>query len=81
MAMRTGGFVVELDDLRQYAIAFGTMDRVLAGEVPHYRMQFELTGDPGVFVPGGNVKVLMHVDLPAPVPNRGIYAAFDVAIP
>jgi hypothetical protein len=81
MAVRTGGLVVELDDLRQYAIAFGSMDRILAGEVPHYRVQFELTGAPGVFVPGGNVKVLMHVDVPARVTNNGIYADIDVAIP
>lgn len=81
MAVRTGGFVMELDDLRQHAIAFGIMDRVLAGEVPYYRMQFELAGAPDVFVPGGNVKVLLHVDLPAPVPNRGIYADIDVAVP
>jgi hypothetical protein len=81
IAVRTGGFVVELDDLRQYAIAFGTMDRVLGGEVPYYRMQFELMGAPGVFVQGGNVKVPLHIDLPAPVPNGGIYADLDVAIP
>jgi hypothetical protein len=49
--------------------------------VPHYRVQFELTGAPGVFVPGGNVKVLMHVDVPARVTNNGIYADIDVAIP
>ena len=80
MAVRTGGFVVELDDPRQYAIALGMMDRLLAGEVPHYRMQFELTGDPGVFVPGGNVRCLRRGSARA-MPNKGIYADLDVAIP
>jgi len=81
IAVRTGGFVAELDDVRQHSIVMGALDRTLGGEMPYYRMQFELGGVPGVFVRGGNVKIHMHIDLPASVPNGGVWTHFDVAIP
>lgn len=81
MAVRTGGFVAQMDDIRQFGMAFGAMDQILAGTVPFYRMQFQLTGVAGMFVPGGNVKVYMHIDVPTSVVSRGVHAQFDVAIP
>lgn len=81
IAVRTGGFVAPIDDMRQFATVFGAMDRVLGAALPSYRMQFRLSGAPGIFVRGGNVKTRMHIDVPAPVVNRGAQVEFDIAIP
>lgn len=81
MAVRTGGFVARIDDIRQYGTVFGAMDQALSGALPSYRMQFRLTGGPGIFVSGGNVKARMLIDVPASVVNRGVHAEFDIAIP
>lgn len=81
MAVRTGGFVARIDDIRQFGTVFGAMDHVLGGTLPFYRMQFQLTGVPGIFVRGGNVKARMHIDVPSSVVNRGVDVEFDIAIP
>lgn len=81
MAVRTGGFVAQIDDIRQFGMTFSTMDQLLAGTLPFYRMQFQLTGVAGTFVPGGNVKVNLQIDVPTSVVNRGVLAQFDFAIP
>jgi hypothetical protein len=60
---------------------FGAIDRLLAGTMPFYRMEFELTGAPGTFVAGGNAKVRLHIDVPNSVSTRGLEAVADVAIP
>ena len=80
LALRTGGFIMDLDDARQYATAFGAMNRALAGELPFYRMQFTVTGDAGTFVPGGNARIYLHMDTPSPILNRGAQTVFDVTI-
>jgi hypothetical protein len=83
VAVRTGGFVSFISDWqwRDAGMVFGTMDQVLAGTVPFYRVQFRLTGGEGTFVSGGNVKVHMRIDVPTLLPNRGVRAVLDVAIP
>ena len=81
MAVRTGGFAVDIGDPRQLGMVFGAMDRLLAGTTPFYRMQFRLAGSPGTFVSGGNAKVRMKVHVPASIPNNGVHTALDVAIP
>jgi len=80
IAMRTGGFVAEIVDRRQFAIIFGAMDRLLSGTMPYYRIQFSLRGREGTFVSGGNVKVRLQIDVPHALPNRNI-VTMDVAIP
>jgi hypothetical protein len=81
LAARTGGIAVQYSDSRQLGIIFGAMDRVLAGVLPYYRMSFRLQGEPRTFVAGGNVKVWLSVRVPASMPNRGVDAQLDVAIP
>ena len=81
LAARTGGFVAGVDDERQFELVMGALDPVLAGTTPIYRMQFRLTGDEGTFVSGGNAKLLLNVGVPSPLPNRGVWAPLDVAIP
>jgi len=80
IAMRTGGFVAEIVDRRQFAIIFGAMDRLLSATVPYYRLQFSLRGREGTFVSGGNVKVRLRIDVPHAMPNRNI-VTLDVALP
>jgi len=80
-SMRTGGFVADFQDPRQLAMIFGAMDSLLSGTPPHYRMQFRLKGAPRTFVSGGNAKTMLHVNVPAAIPNRGVFAGIDVAIP
>ena len=81
MAVRSGGFATGTDDPRQLGIVFGAMDRLLAGSMPHYRMQFRITGDAGTFVPGGNVKVRLGISVPTSLPHLGVHTSLDVAIP
>jgi hypothetical protein len=81
LAMRTGGFVAEAADTRQFPTVFSAMDRLLAGAMPFYRMEFELTGEPETFVAGGNAQVQLHINVPTSFPSRGIHAVADVAIP
>ena len=82
-AVRTGGSVNFVSDWqwRDAGMVFAALDQVLAGTLPFYRMQFSLVGEPGTFVPGGNAKVYLHIDVPASMPNRGVSAVVDVAIP
>jgi hypothetical protein len=81
LAMRTGGFVSRVDDVRQYGSVFGVMDQVLAGTLPYYRIEYRLTGEPGLFSPGGNVRVYMRIDVPAAFGTQPVYTSFDVGIP
>jgi hypothetical protein len=81
IVVRTGGFVAQMNDIRQFGMAFGAMDQTLAGTLPFYRMQFQLTGEAGIFGPGGNVKVRMQIDVPTSIVSRGVHTQFDVAIP
>jgi len=81
LAIRTGGFSMELSDPRQYGMAMESADSFLSDSSPVYRMQFTLTGAPGTFVPGGNVGMYMHIDTPSPIANRGVHSYFTVAIP
>jgi len=81
MAMRTGGFAVDVGDSRQLGMVFGAMDQLLAGTVPYYRMQFRLVGSPGTFVSGGNAKVRMRIHVPSSIPSNGVHTILDVAIP
>jgi hypothetical protein len=80
LAPRTGGFVAQVDDLRQIPIVIGALDRLLAGDLPFYRMGFALTADRGTFVEGGNAKVRIKVDVPTVLPTRGVWVTADVAI-
>lgn len=81
VAVRTGGFVVQIGDPRQLGMIFGAMDQLLAGTTSYYRMQFRLTGGRETFVSGGNVKIKMRIDVPTSIPNNGVLASLDVAIP
>jgi hypothetical protein len=81
MAVRTGGFVVDVVDPRQLGMVFSAMDRLLAGTHPYYRMQFRLVGAAGTFVSGGNAKVRLNIRVPASMPNNGVTTTLDVAIP
>ena len=80
MAMRTGGFAVDVGDSRQLGMVFGAMDQLLAGTVPYYRMQFRLVGSPGTFVSGGNAKVWMRIHVPTSTRSNGVHTSLDVAI-
>ena len=80
MAVRTGGIIASVADRRQYAVAFAALDRGVAGALPYYRMQFNLTGKPGTFVPGGNVKVTLIISMRTPVPSRRNYE-INIALP
>jgi hypothetical protein len=82
-AVRTGGSVSRVSDWqwRDAGMVFAALDQVLAGTLPFYRMQFSLVGEPGTFVPGGNAKVYLHIDVPASMPHRGVLAEVNVAIP
>ena len=80
MAVRTGGFVAEYNDLRQLGMIFGAMDELLAGTAPDYRMEFRIKGVAGTFVRGGNAKVRLDVRVPTSLPNSGVFVTFDVAI-
>jgi hypothetical protein len=80
IAVRTGGFVADVSDPRQWAMVFGAMDQLLAGTLPYYRMQFRLKGSPGTFVTGGNAKIRLRITVPASMPNRGVWTTFDVAV-
>jgi hypothetical protein len=81
MAVRTGGFAVDVADPRQLGMVFGVMDRLLAGAMPYYRMQFRLVGSPGTFVSGGNAKVRLRIRVPSSIPSNGVGTSLDVAIP
>lgn len=81
LAMLTGGFVSRVDDMRQYRSVFGVIDQVLAGTLPHYQIEYRLTGEPGLFSPGGNVRVYMRIDVPASFGTQPVNTSFDVAIP
>lgn len=81
MAVRTGGFVANVDDPRQLGMVFGAMDRLLAGTVPYYRMQFRVVGSAGTFVSGGNAKVRLRIHVPTSIPSNGVFTSLDVAIP
>jgi hypothetical protein len=81
MSVRTGGFVADVTDARQLGMVFGAMDRLLAGTMPYYRMQFRLVGSPGTFVSGGNAKVRMRIHVPTSIPSNGVHTSLDVAIP
>jgi hypothetical protein len=81
MAVRTGGFVADIEDRRQLGMVFGAMDRLLAGTTPYYRMQFRIVGAKGTFVSGGNAKVRLRIRVPTSLPNRGVYTSLDVAVP
>ena len=61
-------------------MAFAALDRGVAGALPYYRMQFNLTGNPGTFVPGGNVKVPLMISMRTPVLSRRYYE-IDIALP
>lgn len=81
MAVRTGGFVADVDDPRQLGMVLGAVDRLLAGTMPYYRMQFRVVGGPATFVSGGNAKVRMRIDVPTSIPSSGVHLSLDVAIP
>jgi hypothetical protein len=81
IAVRTGGFVAQTFDARQFPMIFGAMDRLLAGTVPFYRMEFQLAASPGTFVAGGNAKVRIWINVPASLPYGSLVAIADVAIP
>jgi len=78
--VRTGGFAVDVDDPRQLGMVFGAMDRLLAGTMPYYRMQFLVVGSPGTFVSGGNAKIRLKVRVPTSIPSYGVPTGLDVAI-
>ena len=82
VAIRTGGFVSFISDglWRDSNLVFEALDLGLSGELPAYRMQFRLTGEEETFVSGGNAMVHLRVDVPTPLPHRGVYAATDVPI-
>ena len=82
MAARTGGLVADTDDPRQLGIVFGAMDRLLAGSLPFYRMEFHLEGiTPGTFVSGGNAKVRFVTHVPTSLKYGDLWTVVDVAIP
>jgi hypothetical protein len=81
MAMRSGGFVAAFHEPRALQIIFGAMDQLLAGTVPYYRMQFRVRGNAGTFVPGGNAKIVLSVQVPTESPENQIHTHVDVAIP
>jgi len=81
MAVRTGGFVVNVPDPRQLRMVFGAIESVLAGTMPYYRMQFRIKGSAGTFVSGGNAKLRLVIRVPSDIINGGVWATFDVAIP
>jgi hypothetical protein len=83
IAVRTGGFVGDIGpvyDYRRLPSIIGALDPLLAGALPFYRMEFELTSEPGTFVAGGNAKVSLHVDVPFSLPTAGIWTVVDVPI-
>jgi hypothetical protein len=59
---------------------FGAMDAALAGTLPHYRLEFRIKGIRGTFVPGGDVKVLLKVDVPTVLPTRGVSVWVNVPV-
>lgn len=79
-AVRTGGLAAQYEDPRRLGMIFGALDQLLAGTLPYYRMTFRIRGGNDTFVAGGNVKVWLHIRVPASIPNRGVYLSFDVAI-
>lgn len=81
LAARAQGVIAGVDDDRQLALLFGALDSLLAGTVPYYRLQFRLTGADGTFVPGGNVRLILVVDMPSPLPNAVVATETVVAIP
>lgn len=81
LAVRTGGFIAQFSDSRQLQIISGSLDSLLAGSQPFYRITFRIKGSAGTFVVGGNAKVWLRVGAPASIPNNGATAQFDVAIP
>lgn len=81
LAMLTGGFVARIEDLRQYGSVIGVMDRVLSGTLPYYRIEYRLTGEAGLFSPGGNVRLYMRIDVPTAFGTQPVRTQFDVAIP
>jgi len=81
LAMLTGGFVARIGDMRQYRSVFGVMDQLLAGAMPFYRIEYRLTGEPGLFSPAGNVRAYMRIEVPAKFGTQPVYTHFDVAIP
>jgi hypothetical protein len=80
MTPRTGGFVAEVMDPRQFSIVLGALDPLLAGSLPFYRMEFRVTSERGAFVSGGNAKVRIKVDVPTSLPTIGVWSTADVAI-
>jgi hypothetical protein len=80
LAMRTGGAIAEVADSRQYGPVFGALDRVLSSSLPFYRIQFHLTGGPGMFVPGGNVQAFMGISTRTPVLSSRVYS-LSIALP
>jgi hypothetical protein len=72
--------VAQYADPRQLGPIFGAMDSLLAGTMPHYRLQFRINGMPGVFVAGGNAKVRLRVRVPTTLPSNGSIITFDVPI-
>ncbi|MDX1562855.1 MAG: carboxypeptidase-like regulatory domain-containing protein [Gammaproteobacteria bacterium] len=81
LAVRTGGFVAAFENPRELGAIFDKMDELLAGTLPHYRMEFRISGSPGTFVSGGNAKVRLLIDPPMAAPSHGTFVTFDVAIP
>lgn len=82
LAARSGGLIASTDDPRQLGMVFGALDAALSGVLPSYRMEFRLTADASsTFMPGGNVKLHLVVSVPSPLPNRGVLALADIAIP
>jgi hypothetical protein len=81
MAVRTGGFATDFSDPRQLGMLFSAADSVLAGTMPYYRMQFRIGGPGGTFLPGGNAKAYISIRIPSDIPNHGVSAIFDVAVP
>lgn len=81
IAMRTGGIVARVADSRQFPMVFNALDDALARSLPFYRMEFELTGDAGTFVSGGNAKIRIHIQVPTLITAFPIEAVTDVAIP
>jgi hypothetical protein len=81
LAMLTGGFVARIESMRQYESVFGVMDQVLSGTLPYYRIEYRLTGEAGLFSPGGNVRLYMRIDVPSSFGTQPVRTQFDVAIP
>jgi hypothetical protein len=82
IAARTAGFVADREDPRRLEMIFGAMDRLLAGNMPFYRMEFRVKGaGPGTFLSGGNAKIRLEIDVPTSTSRTDIRTIFDVAIP